>query len=47
MVALDRLASEIFLTSLQNDFFNNLLEAELGPFDAIPPQIVVSPEDPA
>jgi len=39
--------SEIFLTSRQNDFFNNLLEAELGPFDAIPPQIVVSPEDPA
>jgi len=41
------LASEIILTSQQNDFFNNLLEAELGPFDAIPPQIVVSPEDPA
>ena len=41
------LASEIILTSQQYDFFNNLLEAELGPFDAIPPQIVVSPEDPA
>ena len=42
-----RLASEIFLTSQQIDFFNNLLEAELGPFDAIPPQIVITSEDPS
>ena len=42
-----RLASEIFLTSQQIDFFNNLLEAELCPFDTIPPQIEVAPEDPA
>ena len=42
-----RLASETFFTCRQNDFFNNLLEAEFGPFDTIPPQIVVSPEDPA